>query len=189
MVREVRGSLRAVPCRTLAGARDAMDQLGTRPAGVIIDVRLPDGSGLDLVSEIRERFPEIRVLVVTGRADPDVINRSHLLDAAFALKPHTIENLRAFLRRLAAPRPGRAPLHATIDGLVVRYSLTPRETDILTALAMGEPRATLARTLGLGEESVKTHIKHILRKTRDRDVGELLARLLRTAAGGEQVED
>jgi DNA-binding NarL/FixJ family response regulator len=183
MAREVRGAFRAVPCADLAAARRAIAQLRTRPVGVIVDVRLPDGSGLDLLREIREQFPGIGALVVTGSADADIINRSHLLDAAFAVKPHTLANLRKFLQELDTPSP---PLVATIDRFIQSYDLTPREHDVLKLLAVGETRARLARKLGIRESSVKTHLKHILRKTGDADVGELIARLLRAVNADQE---
>lgn len=184
MVREVKTRFRPVPCRTIAGARRAVEQLGSAPAGVIVDVRLPDGNGLDLLSEIREHWPDAHVgaLVLTGTADPETINRSHMLDAGFAVKPDTLDNLRAFLDRIAADRP-RVPLDDAVDRFVRIYNLTPRETDLLAALAHGERRTDLATELGVEEGTVKTHIKNILKKTGDGDVGELLARLLR---GGDE---
>jgi DNA-binding NarL/FixJ family response regulator len=181
MAREVREPFRPVPCEDLAAARKALALLRTRPAGVIVDVRLPDGSGLDLLREIRARYPEVSALVVTGKADADIINTTHLLDAAFAVKPDTLENLRAFLQRLAGP--AQPSLRQSIRSFIHAYGLTPREADVLCLLAQGETRAGLARKLGVRESSVKTHLKHILRKTGDADVGELIARLLRAANG------
>jgi len=180
MVREIRGRFRPVPCRTIAGARRAVEQLRDAPAGVIVDVRLPDGNGLDLLSEIRELYPDAHVgaLVVTGKADPEIINRSHLLDAGFAVKPDTLDNLRAFLDRIAAGRP-RVPLEGAVERFVAEYALTPREADVVAALAHGQRRTDLADELGVDEGTVKSHIKHILKKTGDADTGELLARLLR----------
>jgi DNA-binding NarL/FixJ family response regulator len=187
MVREVRGRFRPVPCRTLADAHLALERLDGAPAGVIVDVRLPDGSGLDLLSEIRKLFPDISALVLTGKPDPDIINRSHLLDAGFAVKPDALDNLRAFLRRLAQPPvPAKQPpLGDAVKSFVDEYGLTKREGDLVALLAQGEPRTELAEGLHVGEGTVKTHIKHILKKTGDRDVGELLARLLRGATSDE----
>jgi DNA-binding NarL/FixJ family response regulator len=192
MVREVRGRFRPVPCRTLADAHKEMARLGTAPAGVIVDVRLPDGSGLDLLSEIKKRYPGIGALVLTGKATPEIINRSHLLDAGFAVKPDAFANLRAFLKRLAKPpepepepEPEPQPLADAVKAFIEEYALTKREADLVVLLAQGEPRAELADSLHVGEGTVKTHIKHILKKTGDRDVGELLARILRGANGDE----
>ena len=182
MVREVRGRFRPVPCRTLADAQQAIEKLGTAPAGVIVDVRLPDGSGLDLLTEIKKQFPGVGALVLTGRATPEIINRSNLLEAGFAVKPNAMDNLRAFLRKLAEPPPPKqVPLGDAVKWFVEEYGLTKREGDLVALLASGEPRTELADGLRVGEGTVKTHIKHILKKTGDRDVGELLARLLRGA--------
>ena len=172
-----------MPCHSIKLARDQLRRLNEERApllGVIVDVVLPDGSGLDFLDDVRRRHPRVSALVMSGQLDPEVINRAHLLDAHFALKPDTLANLRRFLDQLVEPPP---PLLAAIPRFAAAHKLTPREADVLTLIARGVPRAKLARRLRISEESVKTHVKHILRETGDDNVGELVARLLRVAAG------
>lgn len=79
---------------------------------------------------------------------------------------------------------GVAPVRETpapVVGIAVHKPLTGREADIVSALSRGVPRTELAADLGIGDGTVKTHIKGILKKTGDRDTGELQARLIRGA--------
>ena len=184
MVREVvRADLDPISCHSLAAAREQLELLDGEQVpllGIIVDVMLPDGSGMDFLEHLRGRYPLIPAIVMSGQLEPEVINRAHLLDAHFALKPDTLANLRRFLSQISSPPP--PTLLAEVPRFAAEHRLTKREADLLALLACGVTRRNLAHRLAISEESVKTHVKHILRSTGDDNVSELVARLMRVAA-------
>jgi FixJ family two-component response regulator len=164
---------------------DARAHLGAdgRLAGAVVDVRLPDGSGLVLVSEIRQRHPVVPVLVLTGLLDRRIANRVQLLGAEYVVKPPPRQNVRAFRSRIVAVRElGGAPRAAVIERLVRQHALTSREADVVRAALRGVARDALAPVLGIEESTAKTLIRRLLAKTGDESLLTLCARLLRDAA-------
>jgi DNA-binding response OmpR family regulator len=80
---------------------DAMDALSKEPFdGIILDVNLPDGSGLDWISGLRRKFPDITIVVMTGSGDSGLAIESILRGADdFLRKPVSMEDLTVCLRR------------------------------------------------------------------------------------------
>lgn len=146
-----------------------------------LDVRVPDGSGLDLLEWARARGDTTPALVMTGSADRTPANAAQELGAEFVYKPFSVANLRAFLARCGsarAPVEARAPKY-NVDAFVRRYRLTPRQAQIVTAMAAGVERPGLAAALGVTENTIKTLVRRMLDRTGHRD----LAHLYRELAG------
>src|SRR5687768_12204925 len=85
LVGAIRASADGELAISLQAARTALED--RQYTGLILDVNLPDGSGLDLLAAIRATQPALPVLVVTGSIDPAVANRCHVLKAACVFKP------------------------------------------------------------------------------------------------------
>lgn len=167
--------------RSLAEARRAL-RMRSRWAGVIQELELPDGSGLELLSEVRALFPLLPVLVLTSLADPPAINRVHVLRAEYHCKPTRRRALRGFLQHAVAldrVRDGRVA--TIIASCVQRYGLSPRETELLAAAVAGTPRKTLADELGTTENTLKTQVRQLLRKCDQKSLEELGRVVLREA--------
>lgn len=148
-------------------ARGLLDPV---PDAAVIDVSLPDGSGLDLVRELRGRSQSIGLVVLTMHDDDDTILAA--LDAGASGLVHKSapsEQIADAVRRAVA-----APLNFNADGLgrALRASrsrpaapvLTPREGEVLQLLADGLSVGVIARRLYLSESTVKTHITKIYDK-------------------------
>jgi DNA-binding NarL/FixJ family response regulator len=179
--REVERGLVPLPAGTRAAAEDAvrgaeLDEL----VGAIVDVRLPDGDGLDVVASLRRRRASLPILVLTGSNDPAVINRAHALRAELVVKPFYRDNLRAFLTRLPA-RPERG-LADAVEELAGAHGLTVRERQIVGHVAAGVPRSRLPEVLGVSENTVKSQIRSLLAKTGQSSLGELVWQLRTTPA-------
>jgi DNA-binding NarL/FixJ family response regulator len=164
---------------TLADARAAIAENG-RFDGLVLDLVLPDGLGLDLLREVRAEGRDVPVLVLTGELDRALVNTTQLLRAEYVCKPATDENLRPFLKAaLARARVEDGLVAERIQRLAAKAGLTERECDVLAKATGGPSRRQLARVLGVSENTVKAQIRSILRKTGARSLATLIQQLLR----------
>ena len=143
----------------------------TGPDLVLLDVRMPGMDGLTVLERIRERYPQVRVAMLSGVDDPSVIQAAFDRGAA------------AFIVKHIDPRDLPSALRQAVDdtvfqplGLLERApssaadeaGLTKRELTILEALQTGLSNKQIAEKLFLAEETVKFHLTKIYRKL---DVG------------------
>ena len=149
-----------VECATLAAAGAI-----ARPVdGAIVDVRLPDGDGLELVSSLRAASPAMELMIITASTSAEVANRAHVLGAAVARKPWLEANLREFVQRLerCGERQQSLSMERAIDQLGARLRLSAQQQRILTLRAQGVRRADLADALQVAESTIRTHIRTIV---------------------------
>lgn len=174
--------------RTLAPRRvELVDRVAKAKASILahyhqawlLDVSVPDGSGLDVLEWARSRGDATPTLVMTALDDRAVVNRAQELGAEFVFKPYSPASLDAFLLRVEAANASNLRLARATEQLVVELDLPRRERDIVRALVRGVARADLARELGVSENTVKTTIRKLLARTGDPDVEALLRALLR----------
>lgn len=138
-----------------------------RPALALVDVRLPDGSGLDVVAAVdRESLPT-RTVLYSGVAT--TTQAEHALDAGvagFVLKDSPLSSV---VDALQAAGSGRRYLDPTIASELVTSrgttrKLSPRERQILKLMADGAQNAGIAWELGISTETVKAHVSNVLDK-------------------------
>ena len=144
--------------------------IGTlHPDVVIMDVRLPDGSGIELASAARQEFPELGIVVLTMYAGDDQLFGA--LDAgasAFVAKDAPAEDVVVAARHAASsPRSFSAPDLA--DAMRRRMTptgpqLSPREREVLSLLAEGLGVAQISRRLYISDSTTKTHISKLYEK-------------------------
>jgi two-component system response regulator DesR len=158
--------------RTIGAARTIL-AAGGRIEAAIIDVVLPDGNGLDLAAEIRERRGPVPMLVLTAHAEKVFINRAQALGLEYACKPDHAENLLVFVDRALAPR-ARAAGIDLLRPIASRYALSQREVEILGHAMAGRERDEIARDLGVTENTIKTEIKSLLRKCDAESLSDLV---------------
>ena len=167
--------------------REAKEHLARHAAwtGLIADIGLPDGSGLDVVRFARERYPILPVLVLTGHHDRSSINRSHELRAEFVCKPASEGDLFGFVRRaIAFERIPDQRVASLIDEVARQCSLTTRETEILAAALSDTTRAQLLAQFGVTDNTLKSQIRALLRKTDHESLDSLTKAVLRQALEG-----
>ncbi len=146
-------------------ALDVLDS-AKRLVALITEVEFPGEDGLDLVRCARTLRPLLPVLVLTTRTDPTLINGAHALRAEYHCKPTHRSSLRGFLRRaVALERVEDERISWAVDESARRHRLTPREVDLLVAAVAGVPRKVLADELGVSENTLKTQVRGLLRKT------------------------
>lgn len=157
----------------------------TRWTALIVDIGLPDGSGLDVAGFARSRLPLLPVLVLTGRNDRSLINRSHKLRAEYVCKPAGEADLFGFVRRAVTfERVPDERLAWLIDELSEHCELTPRETEVVAATVANAPRTQLPEMFQISENTLKSQVRSVLRKTGFESLDSLAKSLLHEALSG-----
>jgi DNA-binding NarL/FixJ family response regulator len=163
--------IRNQPDMVLAGeastGREAISRFREcEPDITLMDLRLPDMSGIDAMMAIRSEFPEARVIILTTFAGDVEIQRALEAGArAYVLKSMPPKDLVEVIRQVHA---GKKRIPAEIAAhLAEHYSdeaLTGREVEVLKQIAGGNRNRDIADKLFITEETVKVHIKHIMEK-------------------------
>src|SRR5271165_540957 len=136
------------------------------PDVTLMDLRLPDMSGIDAMMAIRSEFPEARVIILTTFAGDVEIQRALAAGArAYILKSMPPKELVEVIRQVHAGKKRIPPEIAA--HLAEHYSdeaITAREIEVLLHIAGGNRNRDIAEKLFISEETVKVHIKHIMEK-------------------------
>jgi DNA-binding NarL/FixJ family response regulator len=137
-----------------------------RPDVTLMDLRLPDMSGIDLLIAIRSEFPEARVVILTTFEGDVEIQRSLGAGAyGYLLKSMPPEELLEIIRQVHAGRKRIPPEVAAQLAEHLGYeALTEREIEVLNYIAKGNRNRVIAELLFISEETVKVHVKHIMEK-------------------------
>src|SRR3954453_10871371 len=150
------------------GGRQLLPLVGrTSPDVVLLDLRMPGMDGLRCLELLRERHPQVKAIIFSGNDDTAAV------DAAF------LRGAVAFIRKTIIPADLAAVVRQAIAGDVFftagkddgpappvesPWHLTPRETEILRALAGGQSNKQMAREFWLSEQTIKYHLTNIYRK-------------------------
>lgn len=137
-----------------------------RPDVTLMDLRMPDLSGIDALSAILNEFPQARIVMLTTFEGDVEIQRSLAAGArGYVLKTMPPNELADVVRQVHAGRK-RIPqeIAAQLAEHVADESLTGRELDVLQHVATGNRNKDIAERLSISEETVKVHVKHIMEK-------------------------
>jgi DNA-binding NarL/FixJ family response regulator len=137
-----------------------------RPEVTLMDLRLPDLSGIDALSAILGEFPEARIVMLTTFEGDVEIQRSLAAGArGYLLKNMPPRELADAVRQVHAGRK-RIPheIAAQLAEHIADEKLTEREVDVLQHVAGGNRNKDIAEQLSISEETVKVHMKHIMEK-------------------------
>ncbi|WP_189061805.1 response regulator [Longimycelium tulufanense] len=142
------------------------------PDVVLMDLRMPTMDGATATRLIIEVQPEVKVLVLTTYdSDTDIVRAIEAGAISYLLKDTPRTGLVAAIHAAAE---GRSTLAPQVASRLVRQrtdpadtagpALTAREIDVLRLVAAGDSNTTIARLLGIGEATVKTHVHNVFRK-------------------------
>jgi two-component system, NarL family, response regulator LiaR len=165
----------------VAEARDGAEAVALahehRPDVVLMDLLMPVMDGLTAIARLRAELPEVAVLALTSvLEDASVVEAVRAGAIGYLLKDTDGEALRSAIKAAARGEVQLAPEAAArlVEGVrqpsappVVGEgpaALTPREADVLRLLADGLANKQIARSLGVGEKTVKTHVSNVLMK-------------------------
>jgi two-component system nitrate/nitrite response regulator NarL len=162
------------------------DERVAAPTLLVVDLRLPDGSGLDVLRAAAARWPTTTMVVTSALAD-----EAHVVDAiragaqGYLWKDGDVVDLAGALRQALE---GNAPMSPAVARHLVRMlqggrrivaddapELTPREHDILREIAAGHSYADAATRLGVAVSTVETHVRHLYKKLQVRSKTQAVA--------------
>ncbi len=137
-----------------------------RPDVTLMDLRLPDGSGIDTMISIRAEFADARIIMLTTFEGDVEIQRALEAGArAYLLKSMPPRELLEVIRQVHA---GKKRVPAEVASNLAEHmsdeALTVREIDVLRHVAGGNRNRDIAERLYISEETVKVHVKHIMEK-------------------------
>jgi len=137
-----------------------------KPDITLLDLRLPDASGIDILIAIRTEFPEARIIMLTTFEGDVEIHRALQAGArGYLLKNMPPSELLDVIRQVHAGKKRIPP--AIASQLAEHMSdeiLTDREVEVLREVAGGNKNKDIANKLFISEETVKVHVKHIMEK-------------------------
>jgi DNA-binding NarL/FixJ family response regulator len=184
----------------LAGEAERADQVAelvasTTPDVLLLDVRLPDGNGLDVNRWLREHHPAVKVIMLTMSEESETVITA-LRDGArgYIVKGASADTVESAIRLAAAGAvpidpnvvPGLIPgehFTATQAGRPFKQ-LTDRELEVLDLIACGMDNTSIARKLYLNPKTVRNHVSSVFSKLPARDRAEAIVLARRSGLGG-----
>ncbi|HSE24211.1 MAG TPA: response regulator transcription factor [Pyrinomonadaceae bacterium] len=148
-----------------------------QPDVTLMDLRLPDMSGIDVVIALRSQHPQARIIMLTTFEGDVEIQRALEAGArGYLLKSMPPKDMLEAIRQVHA---GKKRIPAEIASQLAEHmgdeALTDREVEVLRAIAEGNRNRDIANKLFISEETVKVHIKHIMEKLNASDRTQAVA--------------
>jgi len=164
--------------QSFASAREFLDRShrDSGPACLVLDVQMPELTGLDLQEELRTDGAILPIVFVSGRGDIPMTVRAIKAGAMdFLTKPVSEEALLEAVAQALARAARITAEHAEVTQIRTRAAtLTPREREVLEFVISGLMNKQIADALGTAEQTIKVHRARILKKMGVRSVAELV---------------
>jgi two-component system response regulator FixJ len=158
------------------------------PGALILDYKLPDLNGLEILSQLQERGIELPVIFISGKAEVSTAVQAFKLGSMdFLEKPFDIQELHDTAKRAVArdasmreTRARRSVIHDRI------HSLTPRETQVMELVVAGKANKTIAAELGVSPKTIEVHRANVMQKMQAGSLAELVQMVMFHRGGEEQ---
>ena len=164
--------------QSFASARAFLDRRREdfRPACLVLDVQMPELTGLDLQEELRAEGTVLPIVFVSGRGDIPMTVRAIKAGAVdFLTKPVSDEGFLDAVAQALTRAVHAAAEHSEVSGIRAgAATLTPREREVLEFVISGLMNKQIADALGTAEQTIKVHRGRILKKMGVRSVAELV---------------
>jgi len=150
-----------------SNGREAIEKFRShRPDVTLMDLQMPDMSGIDAIISIRHEFPDARIIVLTTYAGDVLAQRALKAGAqAYMLKSDVRKDLPDTIRYVHA---GKKRIHSEVAAQLADHvaddALTPREIEVLALIALGNSNKLIADKLSIADETVKGHVSSVLSK-------------------------
>lgn len=146
---------------------------------MIVDVKLPDGNGLDVIEEVRKSCHALPIVVITGYYSPEISLRVLTLSAGLLLKPFEkrhLEMIRDYLARL----PKSELFHGDTVGHAELYrNLSEKQREVIELALEDNDRESMCKQLEVSRNTLKTYIRRILDKSGAKSLREVTRRVRR----------
>ncbi len=163
--------------KSFASAREFLDAPAPEsPACLVLDVRMPGLSGLDLQAELAARDIHTPIVFITGQGDIPTSVRAMKAGAVdFLTKPFKNKDLVAIIRDALSKDVGRQSAQSERNGIQARLdTLTPRERQVFDLVIKGLLNKQIAAELGASEQTIKVHRARVMEKMAVPSVAELV---------------
>lgn len=149
----------------------------TKPDVLILDLRMPEGDGIETTRALVERNPDVRILILTTYDnEEDIFNALDAGARGYILKDTTSEEIIEAVRQVHAGNRFLPPAVASrLADRMIRQSLTPRELDVLRLVSRGRTNKEIAGAMFISEETIKSHMKGLFQKLGVHDRAEAVA--------------
>ncbi len=153
-----------------------------RPDVILMDIHMPHGTGTEAVRTIKKELPTHIIMLTVSNEDDDLLAALAAGADGYLLKSTEPEELCWAIRQVAS---GKNVLSPDITGRVMKAAaqeqqqsvkLSAREHEVLRELARGSTTAEIANTLTISRNTVRTHVKHLLKKLEAANRAEAVAR-------------
>lgn len=176
-------SRECIAASDVASATAKLTASRRRISGFIIDLKLPDGSGLEFLRMARKHAPHAPAVILTGEVDLDTVNEAYCLGASYLVKPAGRGELARFIVEALANEAGIDPaLRVRVAHASVSYGLTGPEADLLVAYLGGETAEDVQAKRGITRNTYKTQVRTLLRKLKTDSLEAARKRLLTATA-------
>lgn len=179
-----------------SNGRDALDALQSQPIDIVLmDIAMPDMSGLEALAQIRQIQPSVRVIMLSMYANEEyvlealrsgalgyLLKDSGKVELQLAIKavaqgqtylcPVVASHVSAYMRRVDVPAPPPPPSHDP--------PLTPRQSEILRLIADGHTTQEIAQALAISAKTVETHRAQLMQRLGIYDIAGLVRYAVRT---------
>jgi two-component system, NarL family, response regulator len=148
-----------------------------RPDVTLMDLQLPRMSGLDAIRRIKELHADARIIVLTMyQGEEDVYRALKEGAATYLLKDTLFDDLANRIRQVqAGERPISPEIQARLEERARHKGLSPRETQIVELISRGLRNKEIAAELGITEETVQVHLRHLFSKLQVNDRSAVLS--------------
>ncbi|HLY65652.1 MAG TPA: response regulator transcription factor [Chloroflexota bacterium] len=160
--------------------REALDAAAAlQPDMVLLDVRLPDMSGVEVARELRARWPAIRIVALSGFDDSMYVKGLRSL-GVLACLPKTL-NTAELMQAIREAAAGQVPAASRTEcaSTALLDPLTARELEVLELMGQGSRNGDIATSLGVSIKAVEFHVTHILAKLDARSRSEAIVKAAR----------
>jgi FixJ family two-component response regulator len=170
--------------QTSSTAQEFLSTYDARSPGcLVLDVRMPGMSGLDLQAEMAARRIELPILIITGYAEVPIAVRAMKAGAFdFIEKPFSDQTLLDRIRKaITVDRNARREREELTSALQRLANVTPREHDVMDRVVAGKSNKVIAAELGLSMKTVEVHRKRVMDKMGAESLADLIRLVVLTS--------
>jgi two-component system response regulator FixJ len=166
-----------LPCETFASAQDFLAAYdGGRSGCLVLDIRMPGMSGLELQEHLRQAGSPIPIVFITGHGDiPMAVEAMKRGAVDFIRKPFRDQELLDRIQEALSEDDTRRAAYRNLGEIRDRVGkLTPREREVFRRVAAGQANKVVAIELGISERTVEIHRSQVMQKTQARTLADLV---------------